>query len=129
MGKSTYSFGEASPIKFEISDKMAKYYNEAVEQFFKAQVRFNQKFGRQWDPVADPIELRWTKKQRAAWNGFAKVFDRVVKETGPFHVNDISDDFLVKNSPHVASVALSRWGSVVATAAAGGVLYGFLRRP
>lgn len=126
MGTSTYSFGEDSPIKFVISDKLADLYNQAAEEFFKAQVRFNQRFGRQWDPVREPIALHWTRKQRKAWNEFGKIFNAVVKEKGPFHVNDIMDDFLVKNGVPVASAALSqsdKSGRLISLAAMCGVLY------
>lgn len=128
---STYSFGEDSPIKFELADKLARLYNEAASEWFKAQVRFNQKFGRKWDPVSDPIEIRWTRDQSKAWNDFAKIFKNAVDEQGPFHENDIMDDFLVRNAgavASVASVASEKWGRWVSLAAAGGALYGFLRR-
>lgn len=128
MTTSTYSFGEDSPIKFDIPDKMAKLYNEAAEEFFKAQQRFNQKFGRKWDPVNDPIQLRWTRKQSKAWNDFAKVFRKIVEEKGPFHENDIMDDFLVKNAGSVAAMGGKKWGYGITLAVAGGVLYGLLNR-
>jgi hypothetical protein len=98
MGKSTYSFGVESPVKFTISDRMARYYNEAAEEWFRAQTRFNQKFGRKWDPRTEPILINWTKKQKKAWNQFAKVYKDTLTREGPFHVNDIMDDYLVKNS-------------------------------
>lgn len=123
----TYSFGAESPLKFEIPDKMASLYNQAVEQFFKSQVRFNQKFGRRWNPEKDPIDIKWTKKQRQAWNDFAKVFERTVKRGGAFHPNDIMDDFLVKNTVSAASVAGKTWGRAISMAAAGGALYVLLR--
>lgn len=125
---STYSYGEDSPLKFNIPDKLAQRYNEAVDQYFKAQRRFNQKFGRQWDPVNDPIEIRWSKKHRKAWNQFGKVFDEVIKRDGPFHENDFMDDFLVKNVGSAAAVSDGRWGRVITLAAAGGALYGFFNR-
>jgi hypothetical protein len=125
---STYSFGEDSPIKFQVSDNMARLYNQAAEEWFKAQTRFNQKFGRQWDPVVDPIEIRWSHAQRKAWNDFAKIFKKAVDEKGPFHENDIMDDFLVKNAASLVAVASGKWGRVISIAVAGGVLYGLLRR-
>lgn len=123
----TYSFGEESPLKFQISDRLADRYNEAVEEFFKAQTRFNQKFGRRWDERKDPIDVRWTKKQRQAWNDFAKVFKLVVEETGPYHANDIMDDFLVKNTVSVLSVDDNPWGRIITLAATGAALYVLLR--
>lgn len=125
---STYSFGADSPIKFEIADKLARLYNEAASEWFKAQVRFNQKFGRKWDPVADPIEIRWSRSQSKAWNDFANIFKQAVDERGPFHENDIMDDFLVKNAASVVAVAPDTWGRWISLAAAGGALYGLLRR-
>lgn len=129
---STYSFGEDSPIKFEISDKLAKYYNEAVTEWFKAQQRFNQKFGRKWNPKNDTIEIKWSAKQRQAWNDFAKIFDKTIKlhdqEQGFFHENDIMDDFLVKNVVSAVAAAPKSWGVGLPLAVAGGVLYGLLRR-
>lgn len=124
----TYSFGEESPIKFEIPDKMAQYYNEAVSEFFKAQRRFLQKFGREWDPKADPIWIDWTHKQKKAWNQFAKVFNDVVKAEGPFHENDIMDDFLVRNVTQLVSEGSKVFGRALTLAVAGGVLYGLLNR-
>jgi hypothetical protein len=123
----TYSFGEDSPLKFTISDKTAELYNQAVEQFFKAQTRFNQKFGRRWDPSKDPIAISWTKKQRKAWDRFADVFNDVVQSEGPFHVNDIMDDFLVKNAVSAASVAPGGRGRAITLAAGCGALYVLLR--
>lgn len=128
MVRTTYSFGEDSPIKFEISDRLAKLHNEAIAEFFKAQTRFNQKFGRAWDPVHDPIEIRWSKAQKKAWNHFAKVFKKVIDEQGPFHANDIMDDFLVRNTVSVVAVATEKWGRWISLAVVGGVLYGLLRR-
>jgi hypothetical protein len=126
--KSTYSFGEESPIKFQLSDKMAQLYNEAAAEFFKAQQRFNQKVGRRWDPAKDPIKIRWNRKQRQAWNDFTKVFNEVVTREGPFHPNDIMDDFLVKNTSVAVSTAsnVHAWG--IPMLAAAGVLYGLLNR-
>lgn len=125
---STYSFGEDSPIKFQISDKLATYYNQAVEQFFKAQTRFNQKFGRKWDPHTDPIEIRWNKKQKKAWNEFAKVFDQTLRDKGPFHENDIMDDFLVKNIVGAAAASGGQWDRAIGIAVMGGALHGFFSK-
>lgn len=124
---SVYSFGEESPIKFRISDRMAQLFNEAAAEFFKAQTRFNQKFGRKWNPTTDPIEIRWNRPQRKAWNDFAKLFEKTVEELGPFHPNDFMDDFLVRNASGVV-VAGGTWGRVLTLAAAGGALYGFFNR-
>lgn len=123
----TYSFGEDSPLKFEIPDKLAERYNEAVEEFFKAQTRFNQKFGRQWNPKNDAIEISWSKAQRKAWNDFARIFKTVLDKDGPFHVNDLSDDFLVKNVASAVSSVSNKWIRAVGIAAVGGALYGLLR--
>lgn len=124
-----YSFGEESPLKFHISDKLASRYNEAVKEFFKAQVRFNQKWGRKWDPVNDPILIKWSRQQKKAWADFAKIFDKVNAQQGPFHANDIMDDFLVKSVSDVSDVsgAVGVWGRYISDAAALGALYGFLR--
>lgn len=123
-----YSFGEESPIKFEIPESLATLYNEAVEQFLKAQRRFTQKFGRQWDPVTDPIKIKWSSKQRKAWNEFARIFDSVVADQGPISANDFMDDFLVLNIAETASAAARRWTRVLTLAAGVGVVYGLLKR-
>ena len=128
MGKHTYSFGEDSPIKFNITDKMAKLYNEAVEEFFKAQTRFNQKFGRTWNPKIDPIEIRWNRAQSKAWNDFSRVFKNVMEQQGPFHANDIMDDYLVRNAVSVAAVATEKTGRWISIAVSCGVLYVLLKR-
>lgn len=124
----SYSFGEESPLKFEISDKLATNYNAAVEQFFKAQTRFNQKFGRRWDPIKDPIVVKWTKKQLKAWNQFAGIMnDRITKE-GPLYSGEIVDDYLVKNKTLERAVQLMSNTSRPVTLAVGlGVLYVLLR--
>lgn len=127
MAKSTYSFGEESPLKFKIPDKMAEYYNQALAEWFKAQQRFNQKHGRKWDPTKDPIKLRWNRQQRKAWNDFADVFNAVIAREGPFHVNDIMEDFLVKNVSAAVSKTSDRWGQALPIAVMGGVLYVLLR--
>lgn len=125
--KPVYSFGEDSPLKFEISDKTAKLYNQAAAEFFKAQQRFNQKFGKKW--VGDePLKLNWTKGQRKAWNEFAKIFNKTVEREGPYHANDIMEDFLVKNAVSVAATASGKFGKVISLAVAGGVLYSLLNR-
>lgn len=128
MKKSVYSFGDESPMKFEISDKLAKHYNEAIDKWFKAQQRFNQKFGRKWDPRQDPIELRWNSHQQKAWNEFGKVMKKVIDRDGPFHENDVMDDFLVKNAPQIVSKVAKKLGVGLTLAVAGGVLYGLLNR-
>jgi hypothetical protein len=128
MSKSVYSFGEESPLKFQISDKLAKNYNEAIEHFFKAQQRFNQKFGRRWNPKTDPIEMRWARKHRQAWDEFAKVMKKALDEHGgPVHENDIMDDFLIKNTSVVVSKTSNIWGQALPLAVYGGVLYVLLR--
>ena len=123
----TYSFGEESPLKFEISDKLAKRYNEAIDQYFKAQVRFNQKFGRKWDPSNDPIEMKWSSKQKKAWNQFARIFDYKLKTEGPYMANDIMDDYLIKNTVSALAVGGIVWGRGVTLAVGLGTLYGLLR--
>lgn len=120
----TYSFGENSPLKFEISDKMAVRYNEAVREFLKAQRRFTQKFGRSWDPLNDPIEIRWSSKQKKAWNDFAQLLRDAA---GTYQANDIMDDYLVKNAVSTAPVMTRVWGSAITTAAIVGALHVLLR--
>lgn len=124
----TYSFGADSPMKFEISDKLAERYNEAAEEFFRAQRRFVQKFGREWDPATEPIKIKWTKQHKQAWRDFAQVFDKTVAEQGPFNVNDIMDDYLVKNVVSAASGVAGKLGVLIGTSAMLGALYGALRR-
>lgn len=124
---STYSFGVDSPLKFQIPDKMAQHYNEAVDQFFKAQQRFNQKFGRTWDPKNDAIEVSWSKKQRRAWNQFADVMRRELDKGVTYHANDIMDDFLVKNAVSAIAVGADRWGRAITISVVCGALYGRLR--
>lgn len=126
--ESTYSFGAESPMKFQIPDKLAENYNAAAGEFFQAQRRFLQKFGREWNPTTEPISLNWTKDQKKAWAEFAKIFDKVNAENGPFHINDIMDDFLVRNAVQTVAAVTNRFGRVIAAAALGGALYGVLRR-
>lgn len=128
MTTTTYSFGADSPMKFQISDKLAENYNAAAEEFFKAQRRFLQKFGREWDPVSEPIAIKWSKDQKLAWSEFAKIFDKVNAEQGPFHINDIMDDFLVKNGVQIAAAVSDRWTRIIGAAAVGGALYALLKR-
>lgn len=123
---SVYSFGEESPLKFRIPDRLARNYNEAAVEFFKAQQRLNQKFGRKWDPIANPIRPKWTRKQRKAWNEFAKIFGTVIEKEGLFHVNDIMDDFLVRNAASTPAPKNKTFGRVLTVAMFGGVLYGLL---
>lgn len=123
-----YSFGEDSPLKFNIPDKTAKHYNEAAKEFFQAQRRFMQKFGREWDPINEPIHIGWTRAQRKAWNDFGKIFNKVNTEQGPFHVNEILDDYLVRNSSQTLANASRRLGTIITTAALLGAVYGLLRR-
>lgn len=127
MTKSVYSLGARSPIKFYIPDRMAKYYNEAVDEFFKSQTRFNQRFGRPWDPDREPIEVRWTRHQKKAWNDFAKMFNQKAKLQGPFHVSDFMDDFLVKNVPSALVRGTMLWNRTITTFAMSGAVYGLLR--
>jgi hypothetical protein len=124
---SVYSFGADSPLKFRISDKMASHYNEAVDQFLKAQRRFTQKFGRQWDPAKEPIKIKWSKNQRKAWNDFNKIFSDAVNTVGQYVPNDLMDDYLVKNAGSAIAVGADRWGRIIYTAAVLGAVYGYLR--
>ena len=114
-----WSFGEMSPLKFEISDKLADNYNAAIKEFFRAPQRFNQKFGRRWNPKKDPIILKWSRKHQRAWDTFGTIMSKAIIEQGPIHVNDLYDDFLVKNA-----VEAPRKASRVVSIAAGiGVVY------
>lgn len=122
-----WSFGADSPMKFEIPDKTAQYYNQALQAFFKAQDQFKRKHNRAWDPAKEPIKIGWSKNQRKAWNTFARIFNEVNAAQGPFHENDLMDDYLVKNAVEKATAALaspSRW---ISLAAGAGVLYVLLR--
>lgn len=128
--KSVYSFGEDSPLKFYIADSLARNYNSAVAEWFKAQVRFNQRFGRKWDPIRQPIHIRWSHKQRRAWNTFAEIFNKTIEKNGPFHENDIMEDFLVQNinlAVSAAPRATGKWQRVLVWAAVGGSLYSLLK--
>lgn len=124
----TYSFGEDSPLKFDISDKLAENYNEALREFFAAQRRFLQKHGRRWNPDKDPIALRWTKKQKWAWNEFADVLAKSTENGGRYFPTDLMDDFLVKNASQAASAVSTRWKRVVVAMALSGAIYELLRR-
>ncbi len=125
---SVYSFGEQSPLKFTIPDKLADNYNAAAREFFNDQQRFSQKFGRQWDPTKDPISIKWSRAQKDAWNEFAKIFDKTIAEVGPVHVSAIMDDFLVKNVTVTALAAALKWKRVIAAVALSGAVYELLRR-
>lgn len=123
---SIYSFGEDSPLKFEISDKLAERYNQAAKAWFKAQQKFNQKHNRPWDPKTEPIEIDWTGKQQKAWIAFSKIFNETVKRDGPFHENDIMDDFLVKNVGAATASGVGGFDQAIGIAVTLGVLYGLL---
>jgi len=127
MAKSIYSFGEESPLKFEISDKLAERYNQAAKEMYRAQQRFNQKFGRNWNPAEKPIRVKWSVKQGRAWNEMAARLAKLVEETGPYHPNDFMDDYLVKNP---VKGLLRKWehGPAIPLAVAAGVLYVLLSR-
>lgn len=127
-----YSFGEESPVKFDISDKTAKYYNQAAERWLKAHRRFTQKFGRRWDPFKDPIIVKWNRHQKSAWNQVADMFNKLTNgydhPAGPFHPSDFMDDFLVRNASESASKAVAKWKHVLVLAVGVGTLYELLRR-
>lgn len=127
----TYSFGEDSPLKFEISDKLAQRYNEAVALYLKTHRRFTQKYGRKWDPNSDPISVSWNRKQRNAWNEIAELFNELTggnnHEAGPFLPIEFHDDFLVRNAVSAVSCVPERWLRVLGAATMAGALYGLLR--
>lgn len=122
-----YSLGEESPMKFNISHSLAENYNQAVDEWFKAQRKFMQKFGQEWDPVKDPIVAKWTRKQQKAWNEFAKMTYARIATYGPYHYSDITDDYLVLNGAEVAYKAANNFKHILTFAVAGGALYGYLR--
>jgi hypothetical protein len=126
MKTETYSYGTDSPMKLELSPKTAEAYNEAVKKYLNAQRRFLQKVGRTWNPETDPIKLNWTRKQAKAWNEVARVVKVVAEKDGPFHANEIKNDFLVKNVTQsvIAAVVGSPW---IYKAVMGGGIHGILR--
>lgn len=124
---STWSFGIDSPMKFEIPDHLAEYYNQALAAFFKAQEQFKRKHNRVWDPATEPIKVDWSRKQRKAWNTFARVFNEVNNAKGPFHENDLMEDYLVKNTVAVAAAAMATSSRVISMAAGLGAAYVVLR--
>jgi len=128
MTKHIYSYGEDSPLKIELSDKVAARYNEAVEEYLKAHRRFLQKFGRKWNQDTDPVIVKWNKKHQKAWGEVAKAFNDVF-DPADYHANDFMDDFLVQNAGSAAAVGGENWGRLVAMSVGAGALYGFLRRP
>lgn len=114
-------------MKFEIPDNLAEYYNQALTAFFKAQEQFKRKHNRVWDPATEPIKVDWSRKQRKAWNTFARVFNEVNNAKGPFHENDLMEDFLVKNTVTVAAAAMATVPRFLSLAAAGGAFWVVLR--
>lgn len=114
-------------MKFEIPDKLAVLYNEAAREYFKAMERFKRKHNREWNLLDNTIAINWSRKQRKAWNEFAKVFNAVSEAEGPFHVNDFMDDYLVKNAPVLAAAAMASIPRCISLAAGLGALYVLLR--
>lgn len=125
--KSVYSFGQESPLKLSLSDKTAKHYNQAAQEFFNAQVRFAQKHNRVWDFANDPIAMDWSTKQRKAWNEVARIFKVALEKQGPFHINDIMEDFLVKNVAEGVAAVGKKFGWGLTLAVTAGALYGALK--
>lgn len=120
---STWSFGAESPMKFPISDELAELYNQAAREFFKAQERFKRKHNRDWDPINEPIQIKWSRKQKKAWGKFAEVFNRINTEQGPFHENDIMDDYLVKNVGVAVAAAMAAIPLCISRAADAGAWF------
>lgn len=127
MAKSTYSYGPESPVKFELSDSLVESYNEAIVKFLKAQQRFNQKFGRQWDPIKDPIKIKWSSKQAQAYNKVARIVNAYIDKHGPIETGEYMDDFLIKNTASAAISVVKNGGRLITTAAMIGALYVLLR--
>lgn len=124
---SVYSFGEDSPMKFELPDKKAELYNQAAQAWFDAQRKFNKTFGRPWNPEMDHITVSWSRRQRKAWNEVSKAITKVMKEQGPFHENDFMDDFLVKNAGAAVASGVGNFAAAISVAVTFGVAYGLLR--
>lgn len=126
MRRSVYSFGQESPIKFHLNDEFADTVNEAIDKYLKAQISFNQRFGRPWSDRALQLAPKWTPEQREAWDVFWKFFDKSI-QAFDYHPNDIMEDFLVKNVQTVAKRP-STWGQVLGGAVMVGTFLELLRR-
>lgn len=132
MAKNTYAFGLESPVRFEISDRLAKDFNEAAKRFYKAQQKLNQKWGKKWNPTSKPVSVEWSRGQNRAWNVMADLFVKVYREAEKqgtiIHPNDFMDDYLVKDVALQSAQMLMRNGSRMITLAAGcSTLYVLMR--
>jgi hypothetical protein len=132
MAKSTYAFGLESPVRFEISDRLAEDFNEAARRFYKAQQQLNQKWGKKWNPTEKPIAIKWSRGQQKAWNTLATLFTKVYLEADKqgctIHANDFMDDYLVKDVALQSAVKLiGNKSRIVTLAVMAGALYGYLR--
>jgi hypothetical protein len=124
---SVYSFGEASPLKFHISDKLANDYNEYVAEFLAAQRRFMQKFGRPWDYEKDPIAMKLSRRHFKAIKQFGKVLASTAENDGRYSPNEILDDFLVRNVISAAPRAVTNFDRAIGIAVTVSFLYVALR--
>jgi hypothetical protein len=132
LRKSTYAFGLESPVKFEISDRLASDYNAATEKFLKAQSRLTQQWGKRWDPTKKPISVEWTRRQQRAWNQLADIFVAVTREAAKqgftFRDSDFMDDYLVKDvALQTAQMIMGKGSRAITLALWSGALYGYLR--
>jgi hypothetical protein len=94
---SVYSYGVASPLKFELSDEYADLYNTAVMAFLDAQTTFKEEYGVNWTPKT-PLNVVCDRKAIDAFNAFKPILEAALEHHGsPVMMSDIYDDILVKN--------------------------------
>ena len=95
--QSTYSV-YGSPIHLILDDEFAQNYNNAQKAFFEAQLRFKSANDRPWTGQ-EALDLRWTEKEREAFNGFADLMNTMIKLNGgslALKAEDMTSDYLVK---------------------------------
>jgi len=98
MATSKYSY-MGSKVILTMEDHNAELYNEAIDEWFDAQRRFEAEHGRKVTPgelMSGELQFRLNRDQVRVYNAVANVMNKLVKKGLVLTEEDMPEDRLVK---------------------------------
>jgi len=88
-----------SRIHLVLEDSVAAAYNRVQEAWFMAQEDHKKRTGRQWNPMKEPLAIKFNPEDKEAYDAIGNIINLLVELNGgsldiPEH--ELTSDFLVK---------------------------------
>lgn len=98
MARSRYSY-MGSKVILTMQDRDAKLYNEAIDEWFNAQKRFEAEHGRkitQREVIEGKLRLQMSKAQVRVYNAVADTMNKLIKKGLVLTEADTPEEHLIK---------------------------------